>query len=114
TDSARLIGGVIASAGSNNQFSVEDVNLMESLSHAAGQALERITLMAAMREQTGRLEAILRSIYEGIFFVDDSGQIAFINPQFTELTGIKPSEVLDQSPTILMGHLSQRSGDANK
>lgn len=114
TDSARLIGGVIASAGSNNQFSIEDVNLMESLAHAAGQALERITLMAAMREQTGRLEAILRSIYEGIFFVDESGQIAFINPQFTELTGIKPSEVLDQSPAILMELLTQRSGDAGK
>lgn len=114
TDSARLIGGVITSASNNNQFSIEDVNLMESLTHAAGQALERITLVTAMREQTGRLEAILRSIYEGIFFVDDTGKVAFINPQFTELTGINPSEVLNRAPEELLKNLTARAADKER
>jgi PAS domain S-box-containing protein len=111
TDSTRLIGGMIASAGGSQQFSIEDANLMESLAHAAGQALERATLINAMREQSGRLEAILRSIYEGIFFVEDSGKVAFCNPQFTELTGINPSEVLGRDPEVLLAKLANLSGD---
>lgn len=111
TDSARLAGGVIASPAGNRQFGLEDVNLMKSLAHAAGQALVRNTLTTVMGEKGGRLEAILRSIYEGIFFVDHTGQVAFCNPQFSELTTILPSDVLNHESTNLLKRLAQESRD---
>lgn len=109
TDSARLVGGVIASPAGNRQFGMEEANLMKSLTHAAGQALMRNTLTAVMGEKGGRLEAILRSIYEGIFFVDHTGEVAFCNPQFTELTNINPSDVLNRESNILIDRLIEES-----
>lgn len=110
-DSTRLIGGVIVSVTSNRQFSIDVVNLIKSLTHAAGQALERMTLILATLEKSGRLEAILLSITEGIFFVDDNGKVAFCNPQFTELTSVSPSEVLGRSPEVLLDRIAEQSVD---
>lgn len=110
-DSTRLIGGVIVSVTSNRQFSIDVVNLIKSLTHAAGQALERMTLILATLEKSGRLEAILLSITEGIFFVDDNGKVAFCNPQFTELTTVSPSEVLGRPPEILLDRIAEQSVD---
>src|SRR5690606_2800035 len=111
TDQARLAGAVIASPSGNRQFGLEDANLMKSLAHAAGQALVRNTLTAVMGEKGGRLEAILRSIYEGIFFVDHTGQVAFCNPQFTEMTNILPSDVLSREADVLLNLLAHESRD---
>jgi two-component system KDP operon response regulator KdpE len=115
TDSARLIGGVVASVLSSRQYSAEDARLLiESLAHAAGQALERTTLMAAMVEKSGRLEALLLSVSEGIFFVDETDRVAFANPQFSELTGIAPSRVLGVEPGALLEILAEQSHDSER
>ncbi len=113
-DSAHLAGGVLVSSVNNTAFNIEDANLMKSLAHAAGQTLVRNILTTAMGEKGGRLEAILRSIYEGIFFVDNTGQVAFSNTQFTELTGINPSDVLSRPPEILLQRLADQSNDTTK
>lgn len=114
TDSARLVGGVLVSSANNAAFSIEDANLLKSLAHAAGQALVRNTLTTVMGEKGGRLEAILRSIYEGIFFVDNTGQVAFSNTQFTELTGVNPSDVLNKSPEKLLKRLADQAEDPER
>lgn len=109
-DSARLLGLMFVSSSNTQQLQVEDINLLESLVHAAGQTLERNDVVSAMQEQTRRLEAILRSIREGIFFVAESGEVVFGNPQFTELTGINPSEVMYKPSSTLIDRLVQRAG----
>ncbi len=111
-DSARLIGGVIASVVNNRQYSSEDAKLLcASLAHAAALALERTTLIENMAEKSGRLEALLRSTSHGIFFVDDTGRVAFCNPQFTELTNLSPSDVLTYSPEVLLDRLAAQTDD---
>ncbi len=109
TDSARLLGCAFVSVDNNQPISAENMNLLENLSNAAGRTLERNMLIDVMEEQTGRLEAILRSIHEGIFFVDHTDHIVFCNPQFTELTGINPSEVMGMRSQVLVDGLVQRS-----
>lgn len=109
-DSARFIGAILASVTSSRQYSSDDARLLaSSLAHTAGLALERTMLIQNMAEKSGRLEAILRSTSHGIFFVDDSGHVAFCNPQFTELTGINPSEVLAYSSDVLLNLVAEQS-----
>lgn len=110
-DSARLLGGIVTSVADGTQFSLEDANLIKGLSHAAGQALERATLIESLTDKSGRLEAILRGITEGIFFVDDTGKVAYCNPQVTELTGVNPSEILGKTSDVLLHILSKHSRD---
>lgn len=114
TDSARITGGVLASAVGSGQFAIEDANLMKSLAHAAGQALVRTMLTGVMTEKGGRLEAILRSIYEGIVFVDNTGRVAFANTQFAELTAINPADILYREPQTLLDQLAAESADPDK
>jgi two-component system, OmpR family, KDP operon response regulator KdpE len=109
-DSARFIGGIIASVNNSRQYSSDDSKLLAaSLAHAAGQAMERITLIQDMMQKSARLETLLRSTSQGIFFLDSQGQITFCNPQFTEITGINPSEVLANTPEHLLERLSLAS-----
>jgi DNA-binding response OmpR family regulator/signal transduction histidine kinase len=109
-DSARFIGAILASVTNSRQYSSDDARVLAaSLAHTAGVALERTMLIQSMAEKSGRLEAILRSTSHGIFFVDDSGHVGFCNPQFTELTGINPSEVLAYSSDVLLNLLAEQA-----
>lgn len=110
-DSARIVGVQVASTADNRPLTNDNFNLVKSLAHTAGQALERMTLMHIMLEKSARLEAILRSVSEGIFFVDETDKVIFCNPQFTELTGINPSEVIYQDSKTLLERLARRSTD---
>lgn len=110
-DSARLIGGIVISIASDKQFGLHDIHLVRNLSIAAGQALERIMLIEEMVNKSARLEAILRSVTEGIFFVDDSESVAFCNPQVMEIIGVKPSDVLEQRWTVLIDLLAAQATD---
>lgn len=114
TDSVRLVGGMLVSIIGTRQFSIEYINLLEGLAYSAGQALERTTLMNGISQQSARLEAILRTISEGIFFVDEGGNVAFINPQFTEYTGISPSEVLNVPSANLLESIAAQSVSSDR
>lgn len=109
-DSARLIGGILASVVNNRQYSSDDARLLAAgLAQAAGLAVERTTLIQEMAEKSGRLEALLRSTSQGIFFVDHTGQVAFCNPQFTELTGLNPSAVLSQPSSTVLSLIAEQT-----
>ncbi|MBZ0279853.1 MAG: response regulator [Anaerolineae bacterium] len=112
-DSARFIGAILAGVTNSRQYSSEDAAVLcASLAHTAGLALERTTLIQNMAEKSQRLEALLRSTSHGIFFVDDTNHVAFCNPQFTELTGINPSEVLAYTPDVLLNVLADQSNNS--
>lgn len=102
-------GGVFITSGGNLTFSPQDISLMENLTHATAQAMERNTLIGAMQEQTGRLESLLRSVREAIFFVSESGKVIFCNPQFTELTSISPAQVVNMSYEALFRQLAHNA-----
>lgn len=110
-DAARLIGIVIISTVQNRFLDNADMQSIENLVFAAGQAIERKTFTHLMHEEGTRLEAILQSIYEGTFFVDENDRVTFCNPQFTELTGISRSRVISQSSDTLIQQLAATSTD---
>jgi two-component system KDP operon response regulator KdpE len=114
-DSARFIGGVMAGMAPNRQYSSDDVRVLcASLAHAAGLSLERATLIQNMAQKSNRLEALLLSTSQGIFFVDETDTVAFCNPQLTERTGINPSEVVGLSPDHLLTSIATRSTDPER
>lgn len=100
-------------------ISATDFSLIENLTRVAANVLERNTLIDSiqeervkLQEQTGRVEGVLRSIDEGIFFVDDDGQVVYCNPQFTELTDIIPSKVLNEPFSNLFDFLAANVQDS--
>lgn len=91
------IGGVLLGVDDERSLSIQDINVVESLAHSAGQTVERNILINATNNQAARLEAILRTIHEGTFFVDETDRVVFCTPQFTELTGIPGALIINQN-----------------
>jgi DNA-binding response OmpR family regulator/PAS domain-containing protein len=114
TTSDVMIGGLFAGSRVGTQFTQEDIDLMANLVRTAGQMFERILLNSTIWEKSARLEAILRTISEGIFFVDENDRIGFCNPQFSEMTGVQPSEALQQPADGLLRLLASRSDDPQR
>lgn len=113
-DSARLIGLLIIGTEENRFLDDADLRALENLVFAGGQAIERKTFTHLMHEEGTRLEAILHSISEGTFFVDENDVVTFCNPQFTELTGIVRSRILNQSSENLISQLAQCAEDQHQ
>lgn len=107
TDSARIAGMALVGSFSSGPLSEDAALMVESLCQTGGRALERLTFVQMAVEQQGRLEAVLRSVSEGVFFVDENGCVSFCNPQFTELTGISPSTVIGQPAEMLLQRLAE-------
>ena len=114
TDSARIVGGVMVTISGSYELKLETINLIRGIAQVAGQAWERTTLVKAMEEKSNRLEAILLSVSEGIFFVDGTGKVAFCNLQFTELTGVSRNQVLGESATVLVDSLADVSNNVTE
>jgi len=111
-----FMGGVFVAAKQSRPLTSQVYNMIESLAYAAAQTLERNMLISDLQSrhtqlqaQTGRLEVILRSIDEAIFFVEHSQRVVFCNPQFTELTGISPSRFIGKNYEVLLNEIAQRS-----
>lgn len=109
-------GMMFVSSHATQGISATDISLIENLARVTANVLERNTLIESiqeerhkLQEQTGRVEGVLRSIDEGIFFVDDSKLVVYCNPQFTELTNISPSQVLNNPFSKLFQLLSVSS-----
>jgi two-component system KDP operon response regulator KdpE len=114
TNTTGLVGGILAGIGGDREYDIESVRLMENLAHTAGRALERIMLTDAIHERNVRLETILRTISEGIFFVDDDNRVAFCNPQVAELTSIPTSKVMHQDVDVLLKSIAAVTAEPTK
>ena len=108
-DSTRMVGIVVGGLRTGRSPDERDIEALENLIFTAAQTLERKTFATLMYEESNRLEAILKSIAEGTFFVDEDDRVVFCNPQVTELTGISRTQIMDQPSQVLLEQLAQRS-----
>lgn len=116
--SSSFEGAIFVGNKLNQSVTNADLSLIENLARVAANVIERNMLIdelqeqkGRLQEQTGRIEGVLRSIREGIFFVDEDGNVVYSNPQFSELTNISPSTVMNQSYKELFKHLSEKSSE---
>ncbi|MCC7448967.1 MAG: response regulator [Anaerolineae bacterium] len=114
SDSTRFLGCLVAGITDERNFRVDTINLIEHLCNTAGMVLERILLTQAVEEKNNRLEAILFSITEGIFFVDENNRVAFCNPQVTELTSVSASQIVNQDADSLLKGLAAVTADPTR
>ncbi|MFW5748629.1 MAG: winged helix-turn-helix domain-containing protein [Chloroflexota bacterium] len=106
-DSARISGLLIAGVtASSAGVSQADISMLEHLTRGAGRALERLTFVYLMNQRERQLDIILRSIAEGCFFINQQAQVAYCNPQLTELTGIHRERIIDAPSSALFNALA--------
>ncbi len=81
--------------------SAELAALAGSLNKMAAQLGERITTIT---EQRNELDAVLSSMDEGVFAVDNKGRIVSVNPAAASLLGIEPLQTQDRPLEEVVRH----------
>ncbi|MCI0394344.1 MAG: GAF domain-containing protein, partial [Chloroflexi bacterium] len=118
----RVIGVINAESSRQAAFSENDLHFLKTLAWQVATAIERAQLYEAQRRYTAhlamevsqrttalrserdRMQAILDSAGEGIFFTDRAGTILYVNPAMTQITGYQAAELQQQAflpdPTV--------------
>ncbi len=78
-------------------FSKDDANFLQSVANILSETIERESAQAQTRLQTSALKAAA----DGVVITDRKGDILWVNPAYTCLTGYGLDEVLGKNPRIV-------------
>ena len=102
---------ILATINRNFKFNNREIDLCHTLSNIASLSLENSFLFEKLNENVNELEgAVLRlklfnqAIEQSpvsIVITSSEGNIEYVNPKFTELTGYTPDEAIGKNPRIL-------------
>jgi PAS domain S-box-containing protein len=102
---------ILATINRNIKFNNREIDLCHTLSNIASLSLENSLLFEKLNENVNEMEgAILRlklfnqAIEQSpvsIVITSAEGNIEYVNPKFTELTGYTPDEAIGKNPRIL-------------
>jgi len=77
-----------------------EIQLIESMAHLSGITIER-------KRREEELKILSTAVEQGpmiVMITDRKGDIEYVNPKFTELTGYSAEEVIGKNPRILKGN----------
>ena len=87
-------------------------SVLRHADHVFGVAVfgKDITERKRAEEQVRTLSQVVEQSPTSIIITDTTGNIEYVNPRFTEVTGYAPSEVLGKNPRILKGDAPSAEG----
>jgi len=85
-------------------FSGDDIHFLQSLANVLSEAVARTGAEAALAASNHLGGLILEAVGEGIFGIDLTGRITFVNPATTQLTGYAPEALVGTDPHALWHH----------
>ena len=85
-------------------FTEDDVHFLQSLANVLSEAVTRTGAEAALAASNRLGRLILEAVGEGIFGIDRSGRITFVNPATAQLTGYPADKLAGEDPHALWHH----------
>lgn len=85
----------------DGDFTVEDEDVLIAVASDAAVAIQRVR----DTEELKRFKKIIESSFDVIVITDKGGNIIYVNPAFTEVTGYTAAEVAGKTPSILKSGL---------
>lgn len=89
---------------SSRVFSSDDIHFLQSLANVLSEAVTRTGVEAALAASNHLGGLILEAVGEGIFGIDLSGRITFVNPATAQLTGYAADTLSGADPHALWHH----------
>ncbi len=93
-----------AHARNRRVFSEDDIHFLQSLANVLSEAVTRTGAEAALAASNHLGGLILEAVGEGIFGIDLSGRITFVNPATGQLTGYAAEALTGADPHALWHH----------
>ncbi len=88
-------------------FTGDDENVLIAIASDAAVAIQRVS----DTEELKRFKKIIESSFDVIIITDKNGNISYVNPAFTEVTGYTAAEVRGRNPNILKSGLHDDTFD---
>ncbi|MFP5223727.1 MAG: EAL domain-containing protein [Acidobacteriota bacterium] len=85
-------------------FTGDEVSTLQSVANVLSEAVVRFQAEKSLQALSERNTAILGSVAQGIFGVDEAGKITFANPAVERLTGFSGPELLEANAHWLLHH----------
>lgn len=96
-DDGRVVGVLNLESTEPGRLTEDDLRLMTALAEHVDAAIQRARLYKEARESEQRYRTVVESVQEVIFQTDRDGRWTFLNPAWTELTGIPVETCLGKS-----------------
>ncbi|MBI2867385.1 MAG: GAF domain-containing protein, partial [Chloroflexi bacterium] len=90
----RILGNLYVANSAERTFSLKDQQLLEMFAAHAATAMENARLYAQAQEDRRSLAAIIESMQEGVYTVDQNGTVGLANKMAANLRGFQPKEVV--------------------
>lgn len=84
-------------------FTIDDENLLIAIASDAAVAIQRVRDTKELK----RFKKIIESSFDVIVITDKKGNITYVNPAFTTVTGFAAGEVVGKTPNILKSGLHE-------
>ena len=85
----KLVGMINVSSLKENAFSDNDIRIIYPLANQASMAIERLKTIVSTEKS--KMDAMVRSMLEGVIMIDTQGEIAIMNPAAKKLLGFNPA-----------------------
>jgi len=95
-DGERTVGVFNVESAGGKRLTNDDMRLLMALSEQISIAVERARLYTSLRESKEQYQAVLSSVREVIFQINEHSQWSFLNAAWVELTGYTVDEGLQQ------------------
>jgi len=86
----KLVGMINVSSLKENAFSDDDIRIIYAMANQASMAIER--LMTIISTEKSKMEAMVRSMVEGVIMIDTQGEVVIMNPAAKKLLGFNPDK----------------------
>ena len=93
---------ILAMAKHTGYFDEEKQHLYQTLAEQGALALQAARLRGAIRETQQRYQALVETINDWIWEVDQNGLFTYVSPRISDLLGYEPVELLGKTPFDFM------------
>ena len=93
----QLLGALVVHWRKNKNINPDELELIIEAAHWAGIAIENVTT----REQLRKLSTAVEQSPAATVITDLRGNITYVNPRFTDVTGYSPADAIGKNPRIL-------------
>lgn len=107
----QIVGGIFITISDSETVNWSERYIFDNLARIGESIVERTVLNEAVHYGHALLTAILASISEGIFFIDNNNKLAYLTPQVQELTRIDRPITIGSDSQLVLQAIADKTSD---
>jgi two-component system, OmpR family, KDP operon response regulator KdpE len=107
----QIVGGIFITISDSETVNWSERYIFDNLARIGESVAERTVLNEAVHYSHTLVTAILASISEGIFFIDNNNKLAYLTPQVQELTRIDSPITIGSDSQFVLQAIADKTSD---